>query len=100
MSLIDRLTPQTAEESKEIAIAEIAGAIYFNAKGDWTVAKIKSVLGLDSTDNAQLGEIAAKIATLSASKQLVFAMDVYFAGIFWERDKITLSEFKNLIGLT
>jgi len=100
MTLIDRLTDADDETSKEVAISEIAAGLFLNTQGLATRAQLKTILGLDSTDDPQLDEIATFLGTLTTNEQLIFSLRVFFAGVLWETGRISLAQFKTTIGIT
>ena len=103
MTLLDRIRQPSGDASKEIAVGEIAAAIFFNSQqitGFTTRTQIKNLLGLDNTDDAQLDQIATFISGMTANEQLVFSLRVLYAGILWEQRRIDEDDFKALVGIT
>ena len=95
MALLDRIGP-----NGNISVHAFSSAIYLMERGIITSGQIISRLGLSQNDQIQLAQIDTFYNTLSATEKAGFYQRFESLNVLLEQGYITLSEYKNLLGIT
>lgn len=98
MTLLDRIRPDN--EDRTIDFHSFSSAVYLFTVGSFNRTQFKSVLGLDATDDAQIDLLVAHYQSLSTADKAEYRNIIESAGILWEKDRITQTDFVALIGLS
>jgi len=99
MALMDKLS-QGLEDVEHIPVHLFTAAVYLWSIGTLTRAQVITGLGLEVSDETQLDQLASHYSGLNNPDKREFFGKLEALGVLMEEQKITPTQFKNLLGIT